>query len=233
MSTIRPTRKISRKEKLREDTVVTFYARALNYFDTHKTLVYGVAAGVIVLLAALIGFSYLGAQKEQRAADAVAAAVRSYEAGLYREALDGVAGNKGLLAVADEYGSTPTGNLSRFYAADALFNVGEYDRALEYFRSYRKEGDYIGASALAGEANILEIQGKPLEAAELYMQAARIHEDDEFSPRYLMDAGRAYEAGGEYSRAVQVYESVEEDYPDAQVAAEAEFYIARASARIG
>src|SRR5690606_31298068 len=113
MSTIKPTRRISRKEKLREDTVVTFYARALNYFDTHKQLVYGVGVGIIVLLAALVGYSYLNTQKEQRAADEVAAAVRSYEAGLYREALDGVAGNKGLIAVADEYRSTPTGNLSR------------------------------------------------------------------------------------------------------------------------
>jgi len=232
MSTIRPTRRISRKERLREDTVATFYARALAFFDTNKRLVYGATVGVLVLLAALAGFSYLRAQNERSAADAIAAAVRSYEAGLHREALDGVTGNKGLLAVADEYGSTRTGNLSRFYAADALYRLGEYDEALEYFRAYKKDSDYIGASALAGEANILQIQGKSAEAGRLYEQAARLHEDAEFSPRYLMDAGRAYESAGDYARAVQTYQRVEKEYPDAQVAAEAEFYIARASARI-
>jgi tetratricopeptide (TPR) repeat protein len=110
--------------------------------------------------------------------------------------------------------------------------LGEYDEALEYFRAYKKDSDYIGASALAGEANILQIQGKSAEAGRLYEQAARLHEDAEFSPRYLMDAGRAYETAGDYARAVQTYQRVEKEYPDAQVAAEAEFYIARASARI-
>jgi len=232
MATTKPTRKISRKEKLREDTVATFYARAVGFFDRHKSMVYGAGGAVVVILAAVAGLAWMSAQKESRAAEAAAPSIRNYEAGMYREALDGVAGSAGLLEIAETFSSTETGNLAHFYAADALYRLGEFDQAIELFRQYDKDRDYLGASALAGEANILEGRGQHAEAGALYVRAAEFHEDAEFSPRYLVDAGRAFESAGEYGRAVEIYERVKAEYPDAQVASDADFLIARASARV-
>ncbi len=231
MSTLKPARKISRREKLREDTVVTFYARVVDLFDNNRNVVYGAFAGILVIVAAILGWGYLQDQKQAEAADAMAPAVRNYELGLYREALDGVAGSPGLLAVADEYGRTSAGNLARFYAADAAFRLGELDQALELFRSYDREADYLGASSLAGEAAILETRGEHAEAGRLYERAAGFVEGNDLAPQYLIDAGRAFEAAGEYDDAIEVYERVAEDFADAQVAQNTDFLIARARAR--
>ena len=230
MSTLKPTRKISRKEKLREDTVATLYAKAVDFFDRNRNVVYGSLAAVAVLIVALVGWSYMKSQKEATAAEEIAAAVRNYELGLYREALDGVAGSKGLITVSNEYSGTDAGNLAKFYAADALFRLGEYDEALGFFRSYKKESDYLGASALAGEASILEMKGQPAEAARLYERAADTIDDELTTAQYLIDAGRSYEAAGMYDRAVRTYQRVADDFSAVPVSRDAEFLVARARA---
>src|SRR5690606_17436511 len=97
------------------------------------------------------------------------------------------------LEIADEYGSTDAGNLARFYAADALFRLGEYDRALEYFRKYDEDDGLIGASAIAGEAAIRENKGEYEAAGDLYRRAALHYENELRSPEYLLQAARAYE----------------------------------------
>ncbi len=231
MSTLKPTRKISRKEKLREDTVVTFYARAIGFFDQNRTLVYGVAGALVVAILVFVGAGYLSSQRETRAADEMAPAVRNYEQALYDEALNGVGGSPGLLQVIDSYGGTEAGNLARFYAADAYYRMGNHDEALSLFRQYEKDNDYLGASAYAGEADILAQRGEHADAARLYERAAEANEDDQLSPQYLVKAGRAYEAAGDSDRAVRVYERVAEDYPDSQAAGDTEFLVARAQAR--
>jgi tetratricopeptide (TPR) repeat protein len=112
-----------------------------------------------------------------------------------------------------------------------LYNLGEYERALEHFQEFDRMEGFIGASAVAGEAAVYENLGEYERAANGYLDAARYFENMLASPRYLMDAGRAFEASGAYSEAQRAYEQILEDYPESNLAAQAEVYIARAQAR--
>lgn len=227
MSTTNPTRKISRRHELREDKVITLYARALDLVERNRQYVLYGAAAIIIIVVAVVGLSWFTADRNVTAADRMASAVRAWEAGDYRTALDGTETSLGLTDIIDDFGSTASGNLARYYAAEAHFRLGEYDQALELFRAYDKESNHLGAAALAGEAAVLELKGENADAASLYRRAASIFESDVTSPSYLMKAGRAYEAADRKEDAAKVYREVRDDYPESQEARDIEFFLAR------
>ena len=231
MSTLNPPKRISKRHDLREDTVITWYARAWGYFDQNRKVVYGAIAGLVVLVALVVGWVLYQNQQSQEAEERLAQIVGTYEAGSYQEALDGTAENLGLLEIADQYGSTDAGNLAHFYAADALYNLGDYERALEHFEEFDKPDGFLGASAIAGAAAVYENQENFQRAADLYMEAADFFENPLSSPQYLLSAGRAYESAGAYAEAQRAYEQIRDDYPDSNIASQVEIYIARAAAK--
>ncbi|MEM1094064.1 MAG: tetratricopeptide repeat protein [Bacteroidota bacterium] len=236
MSTLTPPSKISQKQKkqeLREDAIVTTYARGLSFYDDYKNFIIAAGVGVVLAIAGFFGLSYMQAQNEAAAQAALAEAVRAYEAGNFQQALDGVNGALGLAGVADEYGSTDAGNLAAFYAADANFQLGNYDAALGYYEDFDAESNIVGASAIAGRADILMIQGEYAQAAGLYQRAASTYESDFTTPTYLVRAGEAHEAAGNYSAAVSAYETVLEDHADQASTLNVEVLLARAQARLG
>jgi tetratricopeptide (TPR) repeat protein len=229
MSTLNPTKKISRRHELREDKVVTFYARLLDFIDEHRTYVYGAGVALAAIILLWIGYTFMQAANQEKALDAMSGSVAAYEAGSYQTALDGTGGFLGLLDVADEFGGTDAGNLAHFYAADSFFRLGNYADALTHFRAFDKDGNIVGASATAGEAAVLESQGEHARAAGLYSRAATMYPSGATSPGYFMAAGRAYEAAGQTSSARRSYERVRDEYPDSQEAREIAFFLARVS----
>lgn len=226
-----PTARPPERPETREDRLVTFYARAWSFFDQNKALVYGALAGLVLLVLALIGYLYYQSVQAEEAETRLGQIVGVYERGEYEAALEGTGDRMGLLAIASEYGSTPSGNLARFYAAGALYELGEYDRALEHFQAFDKEENLLGASALAGEAAIYANREDFAEAAAHYEEAAALLDSEATAPGYLLSAGRAYEEAGNYAAAVAAYEAVGERYAASAEAEEAARYLARARAR--
>src|SRR5690606_19499974 len=130
----------------------------------------------------------------------------------------------------DEYDGTDAGNLAHFYAADALFNLGEYDQALTHFAAFDAEANFIGAGAIAGQAAVYETQENFARAAALYRRAAEVFENDLTSPQYLLEAARNYELAGDYNAARQMYERIRKDFSESTEAAGIDLYLARLDA---
>lgn len=228
-----PLSSSSRRHELREDQVVTFYARAYDFYSRFRNVVIGVFAGIIVLGLLLIGLFVWRASQADEAQELLAVAVGLYENGEYRTALDGTEGVPGLLEIADDYGSTDAGNLATFYAADALYRLGEFDQALAYFQDFDKDENYLGASAYAGEAAVYETQGEYGRAGERYRRAATFFPNEVAAPNYLLNAGRAFERANDYDAAHGAYTLLQDTYPDSAPASQAEVFIARVEARRG
>jgi TolA-binding protein len=227
MSTLNPTRKVSRRHELREDTVVTLYARALDFIENKRGIVLSAIGGLVLVIAIVLGYSFYQQNRNEQAMSMITEAVNRYESGEYQAALDGDASFAGLLEIVDDYGSTTTGNLARFYAGDALFRTGQYDLALEYFADYDKESNYLGASAYAGEAAVYEIKEDYSSAGDRYLDAAEVFPNTVTAPDYLLSAARAYEKAGDSANARSAYEQLRDDYPDAQQAKDIQFFISR------
>ncbi len=230
MSTLNPPKTISKRHELRQDRVVTVYARAWEFVAENQKLVYGIAAGLLVAVLAVAAFFYLQFQRGERAQELMGGIVSVYEAEQYENALNGTETAMGLLEIADQFGGTDAGNLAHFYAADALFRLGRLDEALDYFDAFEKSNNLVGASAYAGEAAVYEQRGEFERAGDLYRRAALAFENQVTSPSYLLSAGQAYEQGGAYPEAAEVYQRIKDDYPDSELANGMDFYLARVRA---
>jgi tetratricopeptide (TPR) repeat protein len=211
--------------------MVTLYAKAWLFFEENRTLVYGALAGLVLLAAGVAGYLYYQTQQQAAAEEELARIVRTYEQGSYQAALDGTGNAMGLLAISDNYSGTQAGNLATYYAADALYRLGEYDRALGLFQDYEATEDFIGASALAAQAAIHANRSEFDRAASLYVDAAEQYPNSLTTPKYLMSAGKAYEEAGDYSAAIDAYQRIEDEYPESSFAQQVTRYIARAEAR--
>ena len=202
----------SRRHQLREDQLATAAAASVGFFEEHRRLLIGVAVVLAVVIVGAFAYNFWQDSRDTEAAEMLGNILTTFEQGQIAEALDGSVNNPGLIEIADRYGSTATGNLAKFYAADALFQLGRFDESLEYFESYNVSGDILGASALAGQATIFEQQGDNTQAAQLFRRAADAYESPATTPDYLMSAGRNYEAAGDAPAAAEVYQLFLDDY---------------------
>jgi len=184
----------------------------------------------VVIAAAIVGaffyYNYRNTQNTEAQA-AMFQAVYYFEADSLNAALKGDGQYKGLIAIADQYGSTKAGNLAKFYAGVALLKQGKYQDALNYLEDYKSDDLILQgrAYALQGDAN-LEL-GKKAEAAELYVKAADYKGNEFFSPQYLLKAGMAYELNNDYKSAVGVYDRIINNYVNAPEVNDAKKYKAR------
>lgn len=231
MTALQTPERTSRRQELRKNFFIDLYARALLFYQDHKRLAQGIGVALLVLALAIPGYIYYHQQQEQQAAQRLGQILPVYEQSNYQQALNGTGNQAGLLSIADEYSNTDAGNLAAFYAADALYQLEQYDRALTYFQQFEKGNDFFGASAFASQAAIYENRGNFERAAELYEQAASQYQNELITPRYLINAGQAYEQAGQYASAVDVYQRIQEEYPDVSQASTAKKYMARAKAR--
>jgi len=231
MAALKTPEKTSRRQELRRNWLVDLYGRLVLFYEGNRTLVHGLGAGLLAVALAIPGYVYYQQQQQQQANEELGRILPVYEQGNFGQALNGTGDRMGLIAIADQYSRTDAGNLAAFYAASALYRQQEYDRALEYYQRFDKQNDFISASALAAEAAIYEERGSLEQAATYFEEAASQYENELTTPRYLLEAGQAYEAAENYSAAERMYRRILEEYPDAEQQDAAKRYLARAKAR--
>ncbi len=197
--------------------------RAQDFYFERKSLVTGLAAAVIIIVAGILGFNYIQGERVRQAEELLGGIIMHYENGDYRTALDGSGETLGLLDIIDQYGSLSAGNMARFYAGDALFRLGNYDEALVYFEAFDAKDNLVGASAIAGQAAIYELRQDYEQAGALYRRAAGMEDNSLRSPVYLVAASRAYSEAGQFERAEEALETAIEQYPDTDLEDEIEF----------
>ena len=233
MAQINPPRSLteSRPPTVRDDGTLAAGpdTTAADFFEDHRTTILAVIAGVVVLAIAVVAWRSYQARRSEAGQQLLGAILTEYEAGNWQAALDGTDTAPGLLEIADDYGSTATGEQATFFAADAYYQLGETDRALALFEDYDGDG-LLAASALAGQAAIVEADD-PSRAARLYEQAATEYASPASTPGYLLDAARAHLAAGEADQATASLQAVLDDWEDTAEAQQAQLEIGLAQAR--
>ena len=233
MAQINPPRSLteSRPPTIREDGTLAAGpdTTAADFFEDHRTTILAVIAGIVVLAIAVVAWRAYQANRSEEGQQLLGAILTEYEAGNWQTALDGTDTTPGLLEIADDYGSTATGEQATFFAADAYYQLGETDRALTLFEDYDGDG-LLAASALAGQAAIVEDED-PARAARLYEQAATEYDSPASTPGYLLDAARAHLAAGDADAAQAALQSVLDDWEDTAEAQQAQIELGVAQAR--
>lgn len=197
-----------------------------------KSLLIALGA-IIVLVGGYFSYQYLYlAPRTEQASSAMFEAQNQFERDSFALALNGNASFDGFLAIADQYGNTPQGNLAKHYAGICHLYLGQYQQAADAFKSYDAEGSNAAGTIIAaqnlglsGDAYI-EL-GNLEEGLKYYERAAAYSDNTDTAPAYLKKAGLVNEKLGNASKALAQYQTIRSNYPRSIQARDIEKFIAR------
>lgn len=173
---------------------------------------------VILAIVAIIG-GYVALQslyfepREQQAAEEIFAAENWFKQDSLQLALDGNAKYMGFVDIIDQYGSTKSGRLAKYYAGIASLKLGKYQDAIDYLKSYNGKDTFTKVLAVIATGDAEYEQGNVKEAISLYEKAARMEDNYVTTPFALFKAGFAYQTEGNYAKAAELYREIKQNYP--------------------
>lgn len=227
---LHPKKKISKRE-LKEDTLISSYAKVTKYYETNKRNISIAITAVIAIVLVTAVYIKNRADASEQALARLSQVTSFYDNGQYQLAIDGVPARNvaGLKAIADDGGSSPGGELARFYLANAYMNLGNYDEALTHFKSFSPAGDDLEIARYAGLAACYEAKGEDSEAGSHFEKAASVSATDARVPEFLASAARAYAHGGEKDKALELYRRLKKNHATTPYGRDADRYITQLS----
>ena len=196
------------------DALADQLSKTEEFINANKTLVLGLGAIIVLLVAGYFGFNTYKDSQNEKAQNDMFQAIYYFESDSLDLALNGDGINYGFLKIIDEYSITDAANLANFYAGSAYLKQGSFKSAILYLEDFTANDLLIQGRAysLIGDAN-MELD-EYNEAANYYEKAANYEANKFFSPRYLMKAAAAYENANDLESAKKAYAKVIEKYWD-------------------
>lgn len=215
-----------------EDKIVAVeeaLGRTEKFIEANQKTIMLVIAGIIIVVLGYLAYQkFYQSPREERAKSEMFKAEMFFEADSLDLALNGDGNQPGFLEIIDNYGSTSSGNLAKYYAGICFLKKGEFDNAIKYLKKFDTDNVMVASMATGalGDAS-LEL-GQTEKAISYYMDAAQDNDNEFTSPVFLLKAGMAYELLGNYKKALDVYQIIKEKYPKSFEGRDIEKFIARA-----
>ncbi len=204
-----------------------------HFFENNgKKIIYAIIALVVVAVAV---FGYKSAIVEPRMEKASemlykAQVLLESETPDYALALNGDESTPGFLEIADEFGSTPSGNLAYHYAGVCYLHTGDMENAGKYLAKFKPAkgvvASIVNAQNLALQGDVA-VEGDDFKGAvSLFEKAAEASENQLTAPLYLFKAALASIAAGDTASAKATFTEISEKYPNSDEAEKANMYAA-------
>lgn len=228
----------SKKNREEEATVIenlnSNLTKAGEKVANNKKVIY-IIAGAVAVVAAFV-LSYLFIFRNPRLQN-------SWEA--YNKVLlmqqKGELANDTLVAkeyqkVFDTFSSTPAGNVAALAAAEAYYNVKNYDAAIKLLEKLDLSEPNLQSQsrALLGDCYVNKKQYD--KAIQAFDEAIKIADrNPELVPGYLIKEANIYNAQKKYDKSLACYEQIQKEYPTYSFnnGLDIEFYIEREKAYAG
>jgi len=223
---LKPHKKIT-KRQIKEDPLVTYYFKTLDFMREHAQKFYIGTIAVLVLIFLSIMFAKSKRNAELNASEALTKANYELSQNKTQEAIDI------LLNMVDNYSGTKSAAKGVYLLGKAYYEKGSYEKAQMYFQRYIDDyGDdpILIGGAYSGLGASLEQQDKFLEAAQIYEKGAKKLANNFLAPRLWMKAGRCYQRANEISKAKACYKTVIDKYAESELKTDAELYLAKLNA---
>lgn len=216
------------KKQMKEDKLVTFYEKSLEFFNDYKQQVTIALAAVAIIVVAVIVYSNKVEADNLVATTELSRVMPIFERGNYRQAIDGQPGtnNIGLYKIVEEYGSSEQGEAAKIYLANSYYYLAKIDSALIYYSDYSGKNKMFKATALAGEAACFQSKGEFEQAASRFEKAANVDKYNALNADYLLNAGLSFIKSGDNEQAKRIFKKLEEEYPNSAPGKEIDRYLA-------
>ncbi|MEG1553786.1 MAG: tetratricopeptide repeat protein [Rikenellaceae bacterium] len=191
-----------------------------------------ILAVAVVLAIAIFGYTHFYKIPRQAKASVAAYVAEQYFAqDSLSLALNGDGSNDGFIAVVDQYGSTPTGNLAAHYAGICFLKLGDYESAMTYLKKYKDvDGDAAAIINAQNKGLIGDVYSQKKDyknAISLYEKAIAASDNMLTAPIYLKKSGLIYEEQQDFGKALECYQKIKTTYFNSMEARDIDKYIAR------
>ena len=149
---------------------------------------------------------------------------------LYTLALKGGEGKYGMVDIADEYSSTPAGNLANYYAGMAYLNLNDYTNAVKYLSEFDSDNAALGPIAKGGVGDAFVQLNQLEDALGYYEQAIKLSTNQYTTPLYLLKAANVAQTLGQTDKALEYYQRIKTEFSESDQATNIDVYIGRAEA---
>lgn len=203
-------------------------SRTEMFLEKNQKLILYILGGIVLIFGGYFGYQkFIKLPKNREAQEKMFVAEKYWEKDSLNLALNGDGLNLGFLDIIDDYGRTPGGNQSRFYAGAIYLKQGNYTEAIKLLKKFKSKDPMVGPTALRmlGDAH-LELNN-PKEAVTYYLEAAEKADNDLLTPEFLLRAGNTYEIMKDWQKALETYTRIRKEYPATFRSSNIEKYITR------
>jgi tetratricopeptide (TPR) repeat protein len=194
--------------------------------ENYKTLLIGLAAIVLLVGLGWLAKIYLNKRNDE-AQSQMFQAEKCLEIDSLKLALNGDGNYLGFLDIAKDYKFTNSGNLARYCAGICYLHLGNYNEAIDFLNKYSKKDKVIGSLAIGATGDAYVELGNVEKGVSKYIEAADYAKNSFNSPIFLMKAAEIYESTGKYQEALNLYERIQNKYPESTEGTTIEKNIAR------
>lgn len=194
--------------------------------DNQKRITNVVLAVLIIVVAVLALYRYYIVPNRHEAAVQMFPAEQYFGADSLQLALHGDGNNLGFLDIIDQYGSTPSGKLARYYAGISYLRLGEFENALTYLNKVKVKDQMVSNIVIGAIGDANAELGNYDEAIASYLKAAS-KANSETSPIYLFRAGLLYEKMQQYDKALKLFTQIKQEYAASEEGRSIDKYISR------
>ena len=199
-------------------------SEATDFITKNRNVVFGIAGAIVALVVGFLGYNWYKGSQDEEGQKAMYTAVYDFEADSLDKALKGRPGGMGLLAIADEFGSSAAGNLAHYYAGAALMKQGKFDQAIEQLKDFSSSDLLVQARAYALIGDAYMEKNAAEDAISYYEKAVSQKVNKYFTPGYLMKLAIAQEKAKQNTKAIDTYAKIVNDYPQSSETANAKKY---------
>lgn len=201
------SRRITRKELRQPDRFQVATEKALEYFQSHKNLVFAVVGVLVLIGLGILGWQLFKERQNDAAALEFTDATALYQAEKYREALTA-------FEKVQSYRWSRYAGLAHLYQANSHIALGELDKALSSGQravTASQPNTLYRQLALMALANAAEQKNDCRQAIESYNEARKIAaaQQDEA----LLGKARCLEKTGDAAGALAAYKDYVKDQP--------------------
>lgn len=209
-----------------EEKLMTFYYKAVDFFEKNKKHVYT----ALTILILVIGGIVLMVNKKKANNEIAGVELNKikpvYIANNFQQSVNGdsLGLSKGLQFIVDEYGSTENGQLAKIMLANSYMGLRDFDKAEKYYKDYSGDNPVLKAAAEAGLATVYEARNNYVEAAKQFEKAANSDKENPFTDQYLFYAAKNYYNANDMASAKKLFDKIKNDYPKSRFNQESEKY---------
>ena len=203
------------KDEERLESIESTLGKTELFIENNKKTITTVVIALVIVILAVFGVKryYIDPRNDEAMAQ-MFRAEQFFNADDYATALNGDGNNEGFLDIINNYGGTKSGNLARYYAGICYLNLGEFNNAIKYLGEYKGKDDIVKPLAMGAMGDAYLELDNAAEAAKCYERAALDSKNSFTSPMMLMKAGYSYEMVDNYQKALEMYKTIQAEYPN-------------------